>query len=80
MTHLHFLRHYKSFKNILHVKLPGTKNWLKFFLTYTRHESHNTLSPSLFFFPVAATLEHRAFVKCFLSLQFLNPKTVFRTP
>jgi hypothetical protein len=31
-------------------------------------------------FPVAPTLEHRASVKRFVSLQFLNPKTVGRTP
>jgi hypothetical protein len=31
-------------------------------------------------FPVASTLEHRAFVKCFIPLHFLNPKTVGRTP
>jgi hypothetical protein len=30
--------------------------------------------------PVAPTLEHSASVKCFVSLQFLNPKTVGRTP
>jgi hypothetical protein len=30
--------------------------------------------------PVVPTLEHRASVKCFVSLQFLNPKTVGRTP
>jgi hypothetical protein len=30
--------------------------------------------------PVATTLEHRASVKRFVSLQFLNPKTVGRTP
>jgi hypothetical protein len=31
-------------------------------------------------FPVAPTLEHRESVKRFVSLQFLNPKTVGRTP
>jgi hypothetical protein len=31
-------------------------------------------------FPVAPTLKHRASVKCFVSLQFLNPKTVGRAP
>jgi hypothetical protein len=31
-------------------------------------------------FPVAPTLEHWAPVKRFVSLQFLNPKTVGRTP
>jgi hypothetical protein len=31
-------------------------------------------------FLVAPTLEHRAFVKRFVSLQLLNPKTVGRTP
>jgi hypothetical protein len=31
-------------------------------------------------FPVAPTLEDRASVKRFVSLQFLNPKTVGRTP
>jgi hypothetical protein len=31
-------------------------------------------------FPVALTLQHRASVKRFVSLQFLSPKTVGRTP
>jgi hypothetical protein len=31
-------------------------------------------------FPVAPTLEHRACVKRFVTLQLLNPKTVGRTP
>jgi hypothetical protein len=31
-------------------------------------------------FPVAPNLEHRASVKRFVSLRFLNPKTVGRTP
>jgi hypothetical protein len=31
-------------------------------------------------FPISSTLEHRASVKRFASLQFLNPKTVGRTP
>jgi hypothetical protein len=31
-------------------------------------------------FPVAPTLEHRASVKRFVSLQFLNPRTVDRIP
>jgi hypothetical protein len=31
-------------------------------------------------FPVAHTLEYRACVKRFVSLQFLNPKTVGRSP
>jgi hypothetical protein len=31
-------------------------------------------------FPVVPTLEHKASVKCFVSLHFLNPKTVGRTP
>jgi hypothetical protein len=35
---------------------------------------------SLSLFPVDPTLEHRASVKRFLSLHFLNPKTVGRTP
>jgi hypothetical protein len=30
-------------------------------------------------FLVAPTLEHRAPMKCFVSLQFLNPKTIDRT-
>jgi hypothetical protein len=36
--------------------------------------------PSFSLFPVAPTLEHRTPVKRFVSLQFLNPKTVGRTP
>jgi hypothetical protein len=39
-----------------------------------------SLSLSLSLFPVAPTLEHRASVKRFVSLQFLNPKIVDRTP
>jgi hypothetical protein len=39
-------------------------------------DSRLSLSPS----PVAHTLEHSAYVKRFVSLQFLNPKTVGRTP
>jgi hypothetical protein len=35
---------------------------------------------SLSHFLVAPNLEHRASVKRFASLQFLNPKTVYRTP
>jgi hypothetical protein len=35
---------------------------------------------SLSLSPVTPTLEHRASVKRFVSLQFLNPKTVGRTP
>jgi hypothetical protein len=35
-------------------------------------------NPTLF--PVAPTLEHKAYVKRFVSLQFLHPKTVGRTP
>jgi hypothetical protein len=39
------------------------------------------ISPlSLSFFPVVPTLEHRASAKRFVSLQFLNPTTVGRTP
>jgi hypothetical protein len=34
----------------------------------------------IFLFPVAPNLEHRTSVKRFFSLQFLNPKTVGRTP
>jgi hypothetical protein len=41
---------------------------------------HISLSISLSLFPVAPTLEHRAFVKRFVSLQFLILKTVGRTP
>jgi hypothetical protein len=36
----------------------------------------HTLSLSLSLSPVAPNLEHRASVKRFVSLQFLNPKTV----
>jgi hypothetical protein len=35
---------------------------------------------SLSLFPVAPTLEHKASVKRFVSLQFHNPKRVGRTP
>jgi hypothetical protein len=39
-----------------------------------------TLTVSLSLFPVAPTLKHRASMKLFVSLQFINPKTVGRTP
>jgi hypothetical protein len=42
-----------------------------------KNHLHLSLSLSL---SVAPTLEHRASVKRFVSLQFLNPKTVGRTP
>jgi hypothetical protein len=45
-----------------------------------RHDLHLSLSLSLSLSPVAPTLEYRASVKRFVSLQFLNPKTVGRTP
>jgi hypothetical protein len=35
---------------------------------------------TLSLFPDAPTFEHRPSVKCFVSLQFLNPKTADRTP
>jgi hypothetical protein len=35
---------------------------------------------SLSLLPVASTLKHTASVKCFVSLQFLNPETVGRSP
>jgi hypothetical protein len=35
---------------------------------------------SLSLFPVSPTLEHRASLKRFVSLQFFKPKTVDRTP
>jgi hypothetical protein len=38
----------------------------------------DTLFLSLSLFPVAPTLEHRESVKRFVSLQFLNPKTISR--
>jgi hypothetical protein len=41
---------------------------------------HPSLSLSLSPFPVALTLEHRTSVKRFVSLQFLCPRTVGRTP
>jgi hypothetical protein len=53
---------------------------------YRRHMSSNRPgfgSPNVLCLsvsPVAPTLEHRASVKRFVSLQFLNPKTVGRTP
>jgi hypothetical protein len=42
--------------------------------------SQTTEFYSLSLFPVAPTLEHRTSVKRFVSLQFLNSKTVSRTP
>jgi hypothetical protein len=39
-----------------------------------------SLSPSPFCPSCCSHLEHRASVKCFVSLQFLNPKTIGRTP
>jgi hypothetical protein len=53
-------------------------------------KNHHYYSPSLRIqfnktsllplFPVAPTLEHRTSVKSFVSFQFLNPRTVGRTP
>jgi hypothetical protein len=45
--------------------------------SFVKRILHLCLSLSLF--PVAPTLEHRASVKLFVSLQFLNPKIVDRT-
>jgi hypothetical protein len=45
-----------------------------------KEETCNLNSLSLSLSPVAPTLEHRASVKRFVSLQFLNPKTDGRTP
>jgi hypothetical protein len=41
---------------------------------------YSTPSVTFSLFPVAPTLEHRASVKRFVSLQFLNPNTVGRIP
>jgi hypothetical protein len=48
--------------------------------TIRRHIPEDNLSLSLSVFPVALSLEHRALVKRFVSLHFLNLKTVGRTP
>jgi hypothetical protein len=45
-----------------------------------RSWSSLSLSLSLSLLAVAPNLEHRASVKRYVSLQFLNPKTVGRTP
>jgi hypothetical protein len=42
------------------------------------YSSETYISPSQF--PVALTLKHKESVKRFVLLQFLNPKTVGRTP
>jgi hypothetical protein len=55
---------HNSYKNLLH--------------PFNLKISPESLSLSLFL--VAPTLEHSASVKRFVSLQFLNPKTVGRTP
>jgi hypothetical protein len=50
------------------------------FIAIHRHCSLVYIRGWLTFLPVAPTLEHRASVKRFLSYQFLNSKTVGRTP
>jgi hypothetical protein len=63
--------------------------FFKFYITvynpnmYPKEKSNklrNIFSLSLSLFPVAPTLEHRASVELFVSLHFLNPKTVGRIP
>jgi hypothetical protein len=51
---------------------------LHFYILFRRASGFKRLIFSLF--PVAPNLEHRASMKRFVSLQFLNPKTVGRTP
>jgi hypothetical protein len=55
----------------------GETYWEEYWSLYIQSTS-NALSLSLF--PVAPTMEHRASVKRFVSLQFLNPRTVSRSP
>jgi hypothetical protein len=55
---------------------PVSDYLLPIFLQYARQRN---IYIFLSLFPVAPTLEHRASVKRFVSLQFLNPKTVGRT-
>jgi hypothetical protein len=58
------------------VLLPSIQEVLD--LTLQSSLANAQISVSLF--PVASTLKHRASVKRFVPLQFLNPKTVGRTP
>jgi hypothetical protein len=58
-------------------KMAGSTTFLHYSLVMSYKD---IIYPSLFFFTVVPTLELRASVKRFVSLQFLNPKTVGRTP
>jgi hypothetical protein len=60
---------------ILVLTINSTQN-SRIFIFLSVQSWNNLLSLS----PVAPTLEHRASMKRFVSLEFLNPKTVGRTP
>jgi hypothetical protein len=66
----------------IHVKIVTEfpQNTRKIHVEIGGNNFNKTLLLSLSLFPVAPTLEHRLSVKRFVSLQFLNPKTVGRTP
>jgi hypothetical protein len=74
----------------LYMELPTTytcfvcvvrqPNWALLFTTRKSRPVKYSVFIALSFFPFAPTLEHRASVKRLVSLQFLNPKTVGRTP
>jgi hypothetical protein len=61
---------------LLHVSVQSSDD-----IHYSGFRQHNLRTDiSLFLFPVAPTFEYRASVKRFVSLQFLNPKTVGGSP
>jgi hypothetical protein len=57
---------------VVHLRNPGKTR-------ESALKTNSTIPVSLSLFPVAPTSEHRASVERFVSLQFLNPKTVGRT-
>jgi hypothetical protein len=52
----------------------------KLYFSFAIGHISSSFSLSLSLFPVAPTLEHRTSVKRLVSLQYLNPKTVGKTP
>jgi hypothetical protein len=83
------MRHARTIFRVPHISIRTTENYTFTTLLAFTDISHE-LSLFIYLFlhltyidslvPVAPTLEHRASVKHFASLQFLNPKTVGRTP
>jgi hypothetical protein len=73
-TKTYFWLRERGILNILH-PLQGENNCKK-----VVHPRNTYVSGSVSLFPVTPTLEHRASMKRFVSLKFLNPKRIGRTP